>query len=102
MVEAFNAAGFPIPAPKASMFAWAKIPEKRSPRLGGVLQAPDREGRRGGAAPGIGFGEQGDEYVRVALVENEQRLRQAARHVRRFFETADQTLHTVIPLSANG
>jgi len=102
MVEAFNAAGFPIPAPKASMFAWAKIPEKFR-HLGSVefskllIEKADVA-----VAPGIGFGEQGDEYVRVALVENEQRLRQAARNVRRFFETADQTLHNVIPLSANG
>jgi alanine-synthesizing transaminase len=102
MVEAFNAAGFPIPAPSASMFAWAKIPEKFR-HLGSVefskllIEKADVA-----VAPGIGFGEQGDEYVRVALVENEQRLRQAARNVRRFFETADQTLHNVIPLSANG
>ncbi len=40
-------------------------------------------------APGIGFGEHGDDYVRLALVENEQRIRQAARGVKRFFETAD-------------
>ena len=49
-------------------------------------------------APGVGFGEHGDDYVRLALVENEQRIRQAARGVRRFFETADQTLHNVVKL----
>ena len=48
-------------------------------------------------APGIGFGEHGDDYVRIALVENEQRIRQAARNVRRFLETADKTLHNVVP-----
>ena len=52
--------------------------------------------------PGIGFGEHGDEYVRIALVENEQRIRQAARNVRRFLETADKTLHNVVPLTARG
>ncbi|MER2606425.1 MAG: LL-diaminopimelate aminotransferase [Siculibacillus sp.] len=102
MVEAFNTAGFPIPAPKASMFAWAKIPEKFR-HLGSVefskllIEKADVA-----VAPGIGFGEQGDEYVRLALVENEQRLRQAARNIRRFFDSADKTLHNVIPLKANG
>ncbi|WEK48910.1 MAG: aminotransferase class I/II-fold pyridoxal phosphate-dependent enzyme [Candidatus Kaistia colombiensis] len=51
-------------------------------------------------APGVGFGEHGDDYVRIALVENEQRIRQAARNVRRFLETADKTLHNVVPISS--
>ena len=102
MVEAFNAAGFPIPAPKASMFAWAPLPEKFK-RLGSLEFAKLLiEKADVAVAPGIGFGEQGDEYVRVALVENEQRLRQAARNVRRFFETADQTLHNVIQIPKAG
>ena len=50
-------------------------------------------------APGIGFGEHGDEYVRIALVENEQRIRQAARNLRRFFDTAGDTLHNVVPMA---
>jgi alanine-synthesizing transaminase len=53
-------------------------------------------------APGIGFGEHGDGHVRLALVENEQRIRQAARGVRRFFDSADATLHNVVPLKAMG
>jgi alanine-synthesizing transaminase len=102
MVEAFAHSGFPIPSPKASMFAWAKIPEKFR-HLGSVeFSKLLIEKAEVAVAPGIGFGEQGDEYVRVALVENEQRLRQAARNIRRFFETADKTLHNVLPLSANG
>jgi len=102
MVDAFEKAGFPIPSPKASMFAWAKIPEKFR-HLGSVefskllIEKADVA-----VAPGIGFGEQGDEYVRLALVENEQRLRQAARNIRRFFDGADKTLHNVIPLAAQG
>ena len=100
MVEAFENAGFPVPAPRASMFAWAKIPEKFR-HLGSVEFAKLLiEKADVAVAPGIGFGEQGDEYVRLALVENEQRLRQAARNIRRFFEGADKTLHNVIPLSA--
>jgi len=100
MVDAFEKAGFPIPAPKASMFAWARIPEKFR-HLGSVeFSKLLIEKAEVAVAPGIGFGEQGDEYVRLALVENEQRLRQAARNIRRFFEQADKTLHNVIPLSA--
>ncbi|WP_333824897.1 LL-diaminopimelate aminotransferase [Pinisolibacter sp.] len=100
MVDAFEKAGFPIPAPTASMFAWARIPEKFR-HLGSVeFSKLLIEKAEVAVAPGIGFGEQGDEYVRLALVENEQRLRQAARNIRRFFETADKTLHNVIPLSA--
>ena len=50
-------------------------------------------------APGIGFGEHGEGYVRIALVENEQRIRQAARNIRRFLETGTETLHNVVPLA---
>jgi alanine-synthesizing transaminase len=102
MVDAFDKAGFPIPAPKASMFAWAPIPEKFR-HLGSVefskllIEKADVA-----VAPGIGFGEQGDDFVRIALVENEQRIRQAARNIRRFFETADKTLHNVVPMAAQG
>ena len=52
-------------------------------------------------APGIGFGEHGDDFVRLALVENEHRIRQAARNIKRFLSTASQTLDNVIPLSAH-
>jgi alanine-synthesizing transaminase len=50
-------------------------------------------------APGIGFGEHGDEYVRIALVENEQRIRQAARNIRRFLDSGLDNLHNVVPLA---
>ena len=49
-------------------------------------------------APGIGFGEFGDDYVRLAIVENEQRIRQAARGVRRFFDQADHILNNVVQI----
>ena len=102
IVDAFEKAGWPIPSPSASMFAWAPIPEKfRS--LGSLefskllLEKSDVA-----VAPGIGFGEFGDEYVRIALVENEQRIRQAARNVRRFFDGTDKTLHNVVPMVRAG
>jgi alanine-synthesizing transaminase len=100
MVESFAKAGWDIPAPRASMFAWVPIPEKFR-HLGSLefskllIEKADIA-----VAPGIGFGEHGDDFVRIALVENEQRIRQAARNVRRFFEQADKTLHNVIPIAA--
>ena len=98
LVESFAAAGWEIPSPQATMFAWVPIPEKF--RHLGSLEFSKLliEKADVAVAPGIGFGEHGDDYVRLALVENEQRIRQAARGVRRFFETADQTLHNVVKL----
>lgn len=101
LTESFEKAGWTVPAPAASMFAWVPIPEKFR-HLGSLefskllIEKADIA-----VAPGIGFGEYGDDYVRIALVENEQRIRQAARNVRRFLDSADQTLHNVIPLSAH-
>ena len=50
-------------------------------------------------APGLGFGEQGEGYVRLALVENEQRIRQAARGYRKLLEAADGSLHNVVRMA---
>ena len=100
LVDSFGRAGWDIPAPSASMFAWAPIPEKFRP-LGSVEFAKLLiEKADVAVAPGIGFGEHGDGYVRIALVENEQRIRQAARNVRRFLESADKTLHNVVPMAS--
>jgi alanine-synthesizing transaminase len=57
------------------------------------------EGAEIAVAPGAGFGEYGDGYVRIALVENEQRIRQAARNIRRFLDTGLEKLHNVVPLA---
>jgi alanine-synthesizing transaminase len=100
MVEAFGRAGWDIPAPAATMFAWAPIPEPFK-SLGSLefskllIEKADVA-----VAPGIGFGEHGDDFVRIALVENEHRIRQAARNVKRFLTSAASTLDNVIPLSA--
>lgn len=102
LVDAFGRAGFPVPAPEASMFAWAPIPEKFR-HMGSVEFAKLLiEHADVAVAPGLGFGEYGDTHVRIALVENEQRIRQAARNLRRFLETADEKLHNVIPIGAKG
>ncbi len=99
LVDSFGRAGWHIPSPSASMFAWAKLPEQfRS--LGSVeFSKLLVEKAEVAVAPGIGFGEHGDDYVRLAVVENEHRIRQAARNIRRFLETGAQTLHNVVPLA---
>jgi alanine-synthesizing transaminase len=102
LVDSFGKAGWEIPVPSASMFAWVPVPEKF--RSLGSLEFSKLliEKADVAVAPGIGFGEHGDEYVRIALVENEQRIRQAARCIRKFFENADRTLHNVVPIAKTG
>jgi alanine-synthesizing transaminase len=99
LVESFGRAGWEIPAPKASMFAWAPLPEPF--RSLGSLEFSTLlvEKAELAVAPGSGFGEHGDGFVRIALVENEQRIRQAARNLRRFLETGPEKLHNVVPLA---
>jgi len=99
LVDAFGRAGWRLPSPAASMFAWAPIPEPFLP-LGSVEFATLLVEKAGVAvAPGAGFGEHGEGHVRIALVENEQRIRQAARNIRRFLETGPQVLHNVVPMA---
>jgi alanine-synthesizing transaminase len=101
MVDAFTRAGWPIPAPAASMFAWAPIPEKY--RHLGSLEFSKLliEHADVAVAPGVGFGEHGDDFVRVALVENEHRIRQAARNIKRFLSMDAAQFQNVVPLSAH-
>ena len=83
LVESFGRAGWDIPPPPASMFAWAPIPE-RFHNIGAMeFSKKLLTEAQVAVAPGVGFGEQGEGYVRIALVENEQRLRQAARGVKK-------------------
>ena len=100
LVDSFGKAGFDVPPPPASMFAWAPIPEKF--RHLGSLEFSKLliEKADVAVAPGIGFGEHGDDYVRLALVENEHRIRQAARSIKKFMATADERMHNVISLNA--
>lgn len=83
LVESFGRAGWDIPVPKAGMFCWAALPEKLR-HLGSVeftnllLEKADVA-----VAPGLGFGEYGEGYVRIGLVENEHRIRQAARNIKK-------------------
>lgn len=88
LIESFASAGWDIPSPRATMFAWAPLPEKFA-HMGSLEFAKLLVTQADLAvAPGVGFGEQGDGFIRLAFVENEQRIRQAARNVRRFLEKA--------------
>jgi alanine-synthesizing transaminase len=98
LVESFGRAGWDIPPPRASMFAWTPIP-KTFQSLGSVeFSTLLVEKAEVAVSPGVGFGEHGEGYVRIALVENEQRIRQAARNIRRFLESGPQKLHNILPL----
>jgi len=99
MVESFTRAGWPLPTPRATMFIWAPIPQGFA-HLGSLEFAKLLVKEAGVAvAPGVGFGEYGDNYVRLALVENEQRIRQAARAIKKFI-AAHQSNGNVVPLKA--
>ncbi len=84
LVESFSRAGWDIPPPRASMFAWAPLPPAVA-HLGSLEFSKQLLTHAGVAvAPGVGYGEDGEGFVRIALVENEQRIRQAARNVRKY------------------
>jgi alanine-synthesizing transaminase len=85
MVKGLHDVGWRVEVPKASMYLWAKIPESYAAL--GSIEFTKRllEGARIAVAPGIGFGDYGDDHVRIALIENEHRLRQAVRGVRDMF-----------------
>jgi alanine-synthesizing transaminase len=86
-VDSFSKAGWAIPSPSASMFAWAPLPEKFK-HLGSVEFAKRlMEQAEIAVAPGAGFGEYGDGFIRIGLVENEQRIRQAARNLKKFLQS---------------
>ncbi len=101
LVDSFGKAGFDVPPPEATMFAWVPVPEKF--RHLGSLEFSKLliEKADVAVAPGVGFGEMGDGHVRIALVENEHRIRQGARNIKRFLTGADATLHNMVALSAH-
>ena len=90
MLETFADAGWKMNKPNASMFIWAKIPDcvihlgsmEFSKQL--LTQA------QVAVSPGIGFGNYGDQYVRIALIENEKRIRQAAKNVKKYLKTLEK------------
>lgn len=100
VVESFGRAGWVIPAPPASMFCWAPIPDPYK-ALGSVeftkllIEKADVA-----VSPGLGFGEYGEGFVRIGLVENDKRIRQAARNIKKFLSGGAEGLHNVLPQPA--
>jgi len=91
LVDGLRQAGWDIPSPAASMFAWAPIPEEY--KTLGTLAFSKLLLERANVAvsPGVGFGEYGEGFVRIALVENRQRLRQATRNIKSFLSGRNDT-----------
>ena len=97
LVESFARAGWDIPSPAASMFAWTPLPPALA-HLGSLEFSKQLLTRAHVAvAPGVGYGENGEGFVRIAMVENEQRLRQAARNVRRYLASMGVNTPTQTP-----
>jgi alanine-synthesizing transaminase len=85
MVKALHDIGWMVEVPRASMYIWAKIPELYA-KQGSIAFAKRLiEQAKIAVAPGVGFGDYGDDHVRIALIENEHRLRQAVRGIRDMF-----------------
>jgi alanine-synthesizing transaminase len=87
LVRGLNEAGWPVETPKASMYIWARIPERY--RAMGSLEFSKLllEKAKVCVSPGIGFGDYGDGHVRFALIENENRIRQAVRGIKSMLRT---------------
>jgi alanine-synthesizing transaminase len=100
LCKGLNEAGWPVDVPKASMYIWARIPE-RYRHLGSLEFCKELLAKaKVSVSPGIGFGEHGDEYVRFALIENESRIRQALRGIKAMFR-ADGVVQSSSALAAN-
>ncbi|API57964.1 aminotransferase [Tardibacter chloracetimidivorans] len=87
LVESFGRAGWEIPKPRASMFCWAPLPPALA-HLGSLEFSKQLlTHAKVAVAPGVGYGEEGEGFVRIAMVENEHRIRQAARNVKRYLQS---------------
>ena len=87
LVKGLNEAGWEVEKPKATMFVWAKIPDSMI-KLGSLEFSKQllREAKVA-ASPGIGFGENGEGYVRFALIENQHRIRQAVKSIKKYISS---------------
>ncbi|EHA2300023.1 LL-diaminopimelate aminotransferase [Campylobacter jejuni] len=86
LLEAFENAGWKLQKPRASMFVWAKLPESKRHLKSLEFSKQLLQRTSVAVSPGVGFGEAGDEYVRIALIENENRIRQAARNIKKYLK----------------
>lgn len=87
LIEGFSRAGWEIPKPKGTMFVWAEIPDRFKDMGSLEFSKLLIEKAKVAVSPGVGFGSYGEGYVRLALVENEQRIMQAVRGIRRFLHS---------------
>ncbi|MGD0432853.1 MAG: LL-diaminopimelate aminotransferase [Acetobacteraceae bacterium] len=95
LIKGLVSAGWDVPCPDGSMFAWAPIPPRYA-SLGSVEFSKLLLARaKVAVSPGLGFGEQGDGHVRIALVENTHRLRQAVRNIRTFLQAGSNVVEEV-------
>jgi alanine-synthesizing transaminase len=101
LVEGLAAAGWPVPSPPATMFVWAPLPEAYRAIGSLAFSKLLLEKAKVAVSPGIGFGEYGEGHLRLALVENRQRLRQAVRNVRAFLGRAPATCPDTAPAAAS-
>jgi len=90
LVAGLAAAGWEIPSPKATMFAWAPLPEEFREMGSMEFAKLLMEHAKVALSPGVGFGEYGEGFVRIGLVENEQRIRQAIRNIKKFMSEKDK------------
>ncbi|EOI8655298.1 LL-diaminopimelate aminotransferase [Campylobacter jejuni] len=86
LLEAFENTGWKLQKPRASMFVWAKLPESKRHLKSLEFSKQLLQHASVAVSPGVGFGEAGDEYVRIALIENENRIRQAARNIKKYLK----------------
>ena len=94
LIKGLASAGWHVPSPEGSMFAWAPVPPGYE-SLGSVEFSKLLLARaKVAVAPGLGFGEHGEGHVRIALVENTHRLRQAIRNIRGFLQTGSNMAST--------
>jgi alanine-synthesizing transaminase len=94
LIDCLAKAGWEIDRPKATMFVWAKIPDAFRDKGSLEFSKYLLKEARVAVSPGLGFGEYGDEFVRLALVENEQRIRQAAKGIKRAFDKTFQKVQS--------
>tara|TARA_R110002096_G_scaffold428927_1_gene641177 strand:- start:4651 stop:5859 length:1209 start_codon:yes stop_codon:yes gene_type:complete len=95
LVEGMAGSGWEIPSPDATMFAWVPLPETWKKHGSMEFSKALLTHAKVAVAPGLGFGEYGDDFVRIALVENEQRIRQAVRNMKQFMQNSDEYIKQI-------
>ncbi len=99
LVDSFARAGWEVPPPPATMFCWAPLPPAYREMGSVAFSKLLIEKADVAVSPGLGFGEYGEGFVRMALVENEHRIRQAARNIKKFLSEPPGTIDNVVPIN---